>query len=562
MRALLCLLPAFARCATCGGTVRAPSGMALPLANVSACGTSVLTDGGGAFSIECDQSHGAPPWDAAVWARQYEPRASASVAAGGGAVVTLQPRPMPGFPATEWRFEGWAVDASRGAVPGSVPGSNSSNSSNPRGINFLAHPSAYRPPAGDRVFLTSTANSDAGPGWTQGYWQTDGEVAARCVAGQLVNISNPAVRSTAFTGRMVLTPPTAAAPVPRLLLLVGMDTVSLLENKNLQDPSRPEEWVAAEGDGALTVDFAGAPTAKHEDYRLHVFAAGFDCNGTSLRNWLFVIPDALGGAPASPPASPAPAPPVLMNHTNLRSGNLRRESVPSQAACAAACDGDSACRAWVFTTVHKECFLKNGGFCANNASDPCGGCAPSGGGACPCSAGIKPGAPAPQQCFGPPTPAPAPKPGRACGRMGFASASLTGPYRYCGLVEMPDPQGLDDPGGPASNCDSWPGDLLQAGDGSLYFVNGWGNLYKAPPGTLRFARLGNATIARPAPSGSRDDLHQIEFTFLPPREAGGRWLLYHASYASTTANAGSKKADYGYKQAIGMYSFVWDAPSS
>ena len=79
MRALVCLLPAFARCATCGGTVRAPSGMALPLANVSACGTSVLTDGGGEFSIECDQSHGAPPWDAAVWARQYEPRASASV---------------------------------------------------------------------------------------------------------------------------------------------------------------------------------------------------------------------------------------------------------------------------------------------------------------------------------------------------------------------------------------------------------------------------------------------------------------------------------------------------
>ena len=36
-------------------------------------------------------------------------------------------------------------------------------------------------------------------------------------------------------------------------------------------------------------------------------------------------------------------------------------------------------------------------------------------------------------------------------------------------------------GGPGSNCDSWPGDLIQSGkDGSLFFVNGWGNIYKAP----------------------------------------------------------------------------------
>ena len=35
-------------------------------------------------------------------------------------------------------------------------------------------------------------------------------------------------------------------------------------------------------------------------------------------------------------------------------------------------------------------------------------------------------------------------------------------------------------------------------------------------GFLRFERLsGNATIARPSPAGSYDDLHQIEFTFLP-----------------------------------------------
>ena len=57
--------------------------------------------------------------------------------------------------------------------------------------------------------------------------------------------------------------------------------------------------------------------------------------------------------------------------------------------------------------------------------------------------------------------------------------------------------------------------MIQSKDGTLYFVNGWGNIYKAPPGSLNFERLGNATIARPAPAGQWDDLHQIEFTFLP-----------------------------------------------
>ena len=101
--------------------------------------------------------------------------------------------------------------------------------------------------------------------------------------------------------------------------------------------------------------------------------------------------------------------------------------------------------------------------------------------------------------------------------------------------------------------------MIQSKDGTLYFVNGWGNIYKAPPGSLSFERLGNATIARPAPKGSYDDLHQIEFTFLPPAVAGGRWSLYHASYSDQSMNAGQRKADYGYKQAIGMYTFDWDS---
>ena len=122
--------------------------------------------------------------------------------------------------------------------------------------------------------MTSTANRRAGPGWTQGYWQQDGLTRAVVIPGELVNASNPAVHGTAFTGRMIVTPPLPAEgqhrPVGRLLMLVGMDhgsslanetsTTSLLENKNLEDPSHPADWVAAEGDGRLRVDWRGAPT--------------------------------------------------------------------------------------------------------------------------------------------------------------------------------------------------------------------------------------------------------------------------------------------------------------
>jgi hypothetical protein len=162
---------------------------------------------------------------------------------------------------TNWRFEGWAVQAQTADVPGTD-------------VAFLAHPSAYRPPSGKRVFLTSTANRHAGPGWTQGYWQRDGVTRAMAVPGELVNRSNPAVYGTAFTGRMIVTPvgpPGAqAGGAGRLLMLIGMDrgsslanesgTTSLLENKNLEDPSNPTEWIAAEGDGRLRIDWRGAPT--------------------------------------------------------------------------------------------------------------------------------------------------------------------------------------------------------------------------------------------------------------------------------------------------------------
>ena len=183
--------------------------MVLPLANVTVCGSSTLTDAQGTYSIACPTSTGcscATTCTVAVWARQYEPVARAHVDAAKGAVV-LNPRLMPGFPASNWRFEGWAVQAQTADVPGT-------------NIAFLAHPSAYRPPSGNRVFVTSTANSHGGPGWTQGYWQTDGAVQAAALPYALVNRSNPALHGTAFTGRMIKAD-------GRLLMLIGMGNVAL-----------------------------------------------------------------------------------------------------------------------------------------------------------------------------------------------------------------------------------------------------------------------------------------------------------------------------------------------
>ena len=304
-----------------------------------------------------------------------------------------------------------------------------------------------------------------------------------------------------------------------------------------------------------------APSLQHEDYRFHHFDQGFDCQGSKLKNWLFVIPDGVAQSETAEVENTDTLPDAQwLNSTNLRTGNLRSISAPSAQACDAACEKTDACKAWVFDSSRDLCFLKAGGFCVNTGSSggPCGGCETVAG-KCPCTAGIKGGSER-AQCPAGHGSGGGGKTGRACGRMGFASETLIGPYKFCQWLEQPNPQGLDDPGGPGSNCDSWPGDIIQsAKDGSLYFVNGWGNIYRAPAGTLKFERLpGNATIARPAPAGQWDDLHQIEFTFLPPREKGGRWRLYHASYANATANPLAKKADYGYKQAIGMYSFTWD----
>lgn len=261
----------------------------------------------------------------------------------------------------------------------------------------------------------------------------------------LINQSNSAVSGTAFTGRMVFAE-------GRLFMLVGMGKPTLLENKNLDDPSNPTDWVPAEGNGSVNIDFTDAPTSRHEDARFHVFEddLAFTCKGIPRKYWLFVIPDGVPGVA-----------------------------------------------------------------------------------------------------------------GRACGRLGFASASLTGPYTYCNWII--NPQGSGDPGSPTSNCASWPGDVIRAPD-ALYFVAGWGNLYRMPlngSSVLHFDRLvGDGVITTPAPQGSYDDFRQIEFTFLPPAAPGERTRLYHASYSSENSNPNATRADYGFKQALGMYTFDWPSAES
>jgi hypothetical protein len=99
-------------------------------------------------------------------------------------------------------------------------------------------------------------------------------VGAASLPYELVNRSNPALLGTAFTARLIMME-------GRLLMMLGMGGVTMLENKNLQDPSHPEDWVPAEGNGTVEVNFAGAPTSKHEDYRYHHFEKGYTCQQTN-----------------------------------------------------------------------------------------------------------------------------------------------------------------------------------------------------------------------------------------------------------------------------------------
>lgn len=418
----------------------ASPGFGLPLANVSLDGPSarycapqsqLATWPNGAFVVTCTRRPGAAGLTVRVWARQYLDAAvtlnGSDTALVATTSVELEPRPIPGFPARRWRFDGWAIEAGTGDVPGT-------------NVSFLSHPSAYRTPSG-RIFMIATAGSTTGqrPGWTQGFWQPaevsdGGGVRAVASGGPLITASHPGVEGVSMSARLVFAD-------GRLLMVSGVEVpaqnrmVTILENKNLDDPSHSDEWV---GLGSVIVNFTGAPTAAHEDYRLHILEGEqrYVCNGSPRKYWLLVIPDDVPGVT-----------------------------------------------------------------------------------------------------------------GRACGRMAFAAEALLGPYTFCDWAVPPN----------GTACHAFPGDLLFGPrENQMYFVESYGSLYRGKTtGPLTFDMLADKLVV-PGPTGSWDDLGQVALTFLPTRDPGERTRLYHASYGTTSGkNPNARRADFGYKLAIGMYSFDW-----
>jgi hypothetical protein len=370
------------------------------------------------------------------WARQYVPQnVTFEITPGVGTVpvnvpVRLEPRAIPGFPASRWRFDGWVVQAETRDVPTT-------------NISFLSHPSAYRTPSG-RIFMISTAGSRKGqkPGWTQGYWQSsDGVSAEACGGGPLIDATHPGVVGVSMSARLVYAN-------GRLLMVSGIEKptqhrmVTILENKNVHDPCHSEDWV---GVGTVHVNFTGAPTSAHEDYRLHVFEDddsarfSYTCNGAPRKFWLLVIPDGEPGVP-----------------------------------------------------------------------------------------------------------------GRACGRMAFAADALTGPYVWCNWAVSPN----------HTACQAFPGDvLLNRREKKMYFVESYGALFAGKavgPWPLAFPTMLPQRLVVPSPRGEWDDLGHVALTFLPASYGDTRTRLYFASYSTVSENPNATKADFGYKLAIGQFSFQWD----
>ena len=397
----------------------------LPLANVSLVGDyakycaplSIVTSRLGTFEFSCKVDP-TEKLSVVVWARQYL-KQNLPVKKLSFMRILLKPRPIPGFPGKLWRFEGWAIEAETGDVPGT-------------NISFLSHPSAFRTPSG-RVFMISTAGSTTGqkPGWTQGYWQSKDGVRAVACDGPLISESHPGVQGVSMSARLVYAD-------GRLLMVTGIEKpsqhriVTILENKNLDDPSHSKDWF---GIGAINVNFTGAPTSAHEDYRLHILEGDkrYTCKGQPRKYWLLIIPDDIPGVP-----------------------------------------------------------------------------------------------------------------GRACGRMAFASESLTGPYTWCEWAVSPN----------NTACDAFPGDLIPSPQ-NMYFVESYGSLYRGSnTGPLTFDMLPEKLVV-PGPLGEWDDLGQVALTFLLPDSFSNRARLYHASYSTVSTNPNATKSDFGYKLAIGMYSFAW-----
>ena len=448
--------------------------LTLPLTNVSIINaankynctplTQLTTYPDGIFEIECnigsnDNYNNNPHILLNFYARQYnETMKKISLKTIISTTnIYLDPRPMIGFPAASWRFEGWVLQAETRDIPNT-------------NITFLSHPSAYRTPSG-RIFVISTAGAlhSQRPGWTQCYWQEENQVEASgiCNDGKpLIDESHPGVIGSSMSARLIFAD-------NRLLMVTGIEKltenrmVTILENKNLNDPSNPNEW---KGLGVIKVNFTGAPTKDHEDYRLHILEEDeqhhYMCNGVKRKYWLLVIPD----------------------------------NAPNE-------------------------------------------------------------------------------PGRACGRMAFASATLLGPYEWCNYAVNPN----------GTQCHAFPGDIIfDRSSDQMYFVESYGSIYRSlsNDGPLKFQEI-PGKIVKPGPPGSYDDLGDVALTFLLPSVLkttsimrnisryhlrlgddddnnniwtlnNNRVRLYHATYSTVNHNPNvTKKADFGYKEAIGMYTFDW-----
>lgn len=140
------------------GTVRSQTSV-LQFANVTTTNQTChpqtqITNATGAFLITCDGA--GTHVHVKVWARQFatvEEVLPLNTSMTTAISITLSPRPITGFPVSDWRFEGWAVQAQTRDVPGTD-------------ISFLAHPTVVRTidnaDPNKKYFMFTTANTHAG----------------------------------------------------------------------------------------------------------------------------------------------------------------------------------------------------------------------------------------------------------------------------------------------------------------------------------------------------------------------------------------------------------------
>ena len=95
----------------------------------------------------------------------------------------------------------------------------------------------------------------------------------------------------------------------------------------------------------------------------------------------------------------------------------------------------------------------------------------------------------------------------------------------------------------------------------MYFVESYGALFvgkAAGPWPLSFPSMLPQRLVVPGPRGEWDDLGHVALTFLPASREDTRTRLYFASYSTVSDNPNATRADFGYKLAIGQFSFEWD----